>query len=221
MDEGARNPPEPRRLKAAAESSDAENPIPEIDGRTLMEAVRRDEPGAFERLVSRYQSRVRASVTRILGSRSFAEDLAQEAFLRVYRARHRYQPTARFETWLHRIVLNLCLNHAQSQKRRQTLPLGLMGRDDDSPLAEPADPRAPAPLMELERGERAQLLRRALGMLPETQRQAVLMARFEGLSQAEIADVLGITTQAVKSLLWRARDNLRRRLAPILGEDHE
>ena len=184
-----------------------------------MEAVGRDEPGAFETLVARYQARVRGSVTRILGRREHADDLAQETFLRLFRARHRYRPTARFETYLHRIVLNLCLNHIESQKRRRTLSLGVPTLDEDGPPADPPDPSPREPLAVLQRDERARLLRTALDELPETQRQAVLMARFENLSQAEIADVLGISVQAVKSLLWRARDNLRRRLAPILGEE--
>lgn len=219
MSEPARNPEPDPRLKAAAARGADEEATTETDGRVLMEAVRGDVPGAFDDLVRRYQARVRGTVARILGDRSHADDLAQEVFLRLYRARHRYQPRARFETYLHRITFNLCLNHADRAKRRRALSLDVHRDDEERPAIEPLDPSGRLPLLDLEAGERARLLREAVEELPDTQRRALVLARFEHLPQAEIAELMGLTEQAVKSLLWRARENLRQRLAPILDED--
>ncbi|GJM21925.1 MAG: RNA polymerase sigma factor [Planctomycetota bacterium] len=219
MAEDPRNPQGAARLKAETARGADQEATTETDGRVLMEAVRGDVPGAFDDLVRRYQARVRGTVARILGDRSHADDLAQEVFLRLYRARHRYQPRARFETYLHRITFNLCLNHADSSRRRRALSLDAH-RDEDGPdKLELLDPSGRLPLLDLEAGERAKLLRAALEDLPDTQRRALVLSRFENLPQVEIAKVMGLTEQAVKSLLWRARENLRRRLAPILGED--
>lgn len=189
------------------------------DGRQLMLAVSRDLPGAFERLVVTYEKRVKAGVARSVRDKSSVDDLAQEVFLRLFRSRHRYQPTARFETFLYRIIFNLCVNHTQFSARRRTLSLDapLSGAEDMH--IEPADDRGQLPLEALEQAERARLVRAALDELPDSQRRALLLNRFEGLGYEEIAGVMDLTLQAVKSLLWRARENLRRRLMPVLGED--
>lgn len=182
-----------------------------------MQAVAADEPGAFESLVEIYEMRVKAAVARSIRDRSAVDDLAQEVFLRLFRARHRYQPTARFETFLHRIIFNLCVNHTQSSNRRRTWSLNVPTEDDDRPV-EPVDGRGVRPFESLEQAERAELLRRAVEELPDNQRKALVLSRFDALAYEEIAEVMGLSMPAVKSLLWRARENVRRRLQPILGE---
>jgi len=184
-----------------------------------MQAVAADEPGAFESLVEIYEMRVKAAVARSVRDRSSVDDLAQEVFLRLFRARHRYQPTARFETFLHRIIFNLCVNHTQSSNRRRTWSLSAP-TDDDGPV-DPVDARAGRPLQSFEQAERAELLRRAVEELPESQRKALVLSRFDALSYDEIAEVMDLSMPAVKSLLWRARENLRRRLQPLLGETND
>ncbi len=188
------------------------------DGRDLMLAVSADEAGAFDTLVRVYERRVKAAVSRSIRDRASVDDLAQEVFLRLYRARARYQPTARFETFLYRIIFNLCVNHTQYSNRRRTWSLDApqSGADEDGAGYEPEDLTAHAPLEELELSERAQLVRKSVETLPDSQRQALVLSRFEGLGYQDIAAAMGLSLPAVKSLLWRARENLRERLQPIL-----
>jgi len=187
------------------------------DGRALMLAVAGDRAGAFEALVDSYETRVKAAVARSIRDPSSVDDLAQEVFLRLFRARHRYQPSARFETFLYRIILNLCINHTQSRQRRRTWSLDA-ARDEQGTGYEPPDPAAEAPLEAMARSERALAVRQAVEQLPDNQRQALLLSRFEGLGYHEIGEVMGLSLPAVKSLLWRAREALRERLRPVLGE---
>ena len=207
------------------EGSGVSRPAPQpgqeaMDGRDMMLAVAADAPGAFERLVATYEPRVKAAVARSIRDRSSVDDLAQEVFLRLYRARERYQPTAKFETFLYRIIFNLCVNHTQYSNRRRHLSL-FAPRDEhqDGPgLALPADPAAVTPDERVAEGERAVLVRRAIDTLPDNQRRALVLSRYEGLGYEEIGEVMSLSLQAVKSLLWRARDNVRRSLLPLLGD---
>jgi len=189
-----------------------------LDGREMMLAVTRDVPGAFERLVTVYESRIKAAVARSINDRASVDDLSQEVLLRLYRARARYEPTARFETFLYRIIFNLCVNHTQYQRRRRTLALEQSGGFDDDSVSLPADPAALMPIEAVAREERARLVRAAMAALPENQRRALQLSRFEGLGYDEIAGVMDLSVQAVKSLLWRARENLRQALSAQLGD---
>jgi len=182
-----------------------------------MLAVAADHPGAFERLVVVYETRVKAGVYRSIRDASSVDDLSQEVFLRLYKARHRYQPTARFETFLYRIIFNLCVNHTQYQARRRTWSLDTPVGDDEGRTIDPEDTRAGVPLDQLEQDERAVFVQEAVESLPDSQRRALLLSRFEGLGYEEIGQVMDLSLQAVKSLLWRARENVRRKLQPILG----
>jgi len=184
-----------------------------------MQAVASDAPGAFERLVAAYEARVKAAVRRSVRDKGSVDDLAQEVFLRLYRSRHRYQPSARFETFLHRIVFNLCVNHTQFTNRRRAWSLDAARDGDEGSGYDPADERAGTPLDDLQLSERARLLREAVDALPDNQRRALLLSRFEALSHEEIGRVMELSVQAVKSLLWRARENLRKTLRPILDEE--
>ena len=204
---------------AASPMGSAAPTAPAIDGRDLMQAVSAGVPGAFERLVTAYEPRIKAAVARHVSDRASVDDLSQEILLRLWRARERYEPSAKFETFLYRIIFNICVNHTQYSRRRRH-PGFRQGTEDDEPgVPLPADETAlPAP-RELELSERARLLHAAIGRLPDNQRRALLLARFEGLAYEEIASVMDTSLQAVKSLLWRARENLRAVLAQRLGEE--
>lgn len=158
---------------------------------------------AFEPLVARYQDRLVGLCQRFLGDREEALDAAQEVLLKVYRNASRAQPRGRFFTWVYRIAVNHCLNRLRRRRLVRFLSLSLGEERDEGPRFEPASPAAD-PEAELAARERWRRTRRALDALPESQRAVVLLARFEGLSQKEIAATLGITEGAVESRLVRA-----------------
>jgi RNA polymerase sigma-70 factor, ECF subfamily len=185
--------------------------------------VRGDEPGAFEELVLQFQHRLVGVMNHLVGQAEEAEDLAQEVFLRVYRARKSYHPRCKFTTWLFTIANNLALNSLRSRQRKPVVPLP---PQDSGPLGpRPAEQLVPdpgsGPLRKVERREMAEVIRRALDGLNERQRMAVLLNKFEDMNYAEIATVMGLTTKGVKSLLSRARMNLRSALSGYLFQSHE
>jgi RNA polymerase sigma-70 factor (ECF subfamily) len=181
----------------------------------LMLQVRQDQPGAFEQLVTLYQQRLVGIMTHLVGNAAEAEDLAQEVFLRIYRARKKYRARSKFSTWLFTIANNLALNAIRSRQRKPVVPLPVQ---DSGPLGpRPAEQLVPdrrsGPTQRLQRQEMAALVRQALEGLNERQRMAVVLNKFEDMNYAEIAEVMGLTVKAVKSLLSRARVNLRAALA--------
>jgi RNA polymerase sigma-70 factor (ECF subfamily) len=186
--------------------------------------VREDEPSAFEELVERYQSRLVGVLHHLVGNAEEAEDLAQEVFLRVYRARKRYRARCKFSTWLFTIANNLALNALRARQRKPVVPLPA---HDSGPLgARPveqlvADSSGNQPVRRLQQQELAAIIRQALDGLNERQRMAVLLNKFEEMNYAEIAAVMGLTTKAVKSLLCRARTNLRAALQNYIYMDGE
>ena len=187
----------------------------EDPGVRWMLAWRAGDERAFDRIVETYSPQVYALLTRFLGPRPNREDLVQEAFLRVIRARDRYEPTARFTTWLFRIVYNLAVNETQRGVQRE--PLALEG--GEAGTLELGDDAAIAPSSGLERDDVVRAVRAAIALLPENQRMALILAKYEERPYAEIAEVLGSTEKAVKSLIHRAREALRESLAPFLLEE--
>lgn len=189
----------------------------------LMLRVRGDEPGAFEELVGRYQHRLVGILRHLVGDAAEAEDLAQEVFLRVYRSRTKYRARAKFSTWLFTIANNLARNALRDRGRKPaaTLPgseSGPLGPRPAEQLLADSGPRPSGPMRQL---ELAEVVRRAVEGLNERQRMAVLLSRFEEMSYADIARVMGLTTKAVKSLLNRARVNLRDALKDYVCADGE
>src|SRR5947209_2650678 len=173
--------------------------------------VRDDVPGAFEELVDKYQHRLVAVLHHILGDAADAEDLAQEVFLRIYRARKKYRARAKFSTWLFTIANNLALNALRTRQRKPVVPLPV---SDSGPLGpRPAEQLAfdhrEQPTRRLAQRELAEVVRRAVENLNERQRIAVVLNKFEDMNYADIAKVMRLSTKAVKSLLSRARTNLR------------
>jgi RNA polymerase sigma-70 factor (ECF subfamily) len=207
---------------AATGNTSAEMSLRDPDVR-LMLRVRADEPGAFEELVLRFQHRLVGVMNHLVGHAEEAEDLAQEVFLRVYRARKSYHPRCKFTTWLFTIANNLALNCLRSRQRKPVQPLRT--HDSGTSGAVPAgnsvpDPRS-GPMRKVERREMAEIIRHALDGLNERQRVAVVLNKFEEMNYAEIASVMGLTTKGVKSLLSRARMNLRAALIGYIFPDAE
>jgi len=189
----------------------------------LMLQVRDDDNGAFEMLVERFQHRLVAVMHHVVGNAEEAEDLAQEVFLRVYRARKKYRPRSKFSTWLFTIANNLALNCLRSRQRKPVVPLAV---HDSGPLGpRPAEQlvhdRGGGPTHRLQQEELAAIIRQALEGLNERQRVAVVLNKFEDMNYAEVAEVMGLTTKAVKSLLSRARENLRVALSGYVNMDSE
>jgi RNA polymerase sigma-70 factor (ECF subfamily) len=185
--------------------------------------VRNDEAGAFEELVELYQSRLVAVLHHLLGSAEEAEDLAQEVFLRVYRARKRYRPRAKFSTWLFTIANNLALNTLRTRQRKPVVPLDVR---DSGPLGpRPAEQlvrdRANQPAQRIQQQELVGIIQQALEGLNERQRMAVVLNKFEDMNYFEIAEVMNLSVKAVKSLLSRARTNLRVALQDYIYMDGE
>jgi RNA polymerase sigma-70 factor (ECF subfamily) len=183
--------------------------------------VRDDVQGAFEVLVNRYQHRLLGVMIHLVGRPEEAEDLTQEVFLRIYRARKGYRPRAKFSTWLFTIANNLALNHLRGKGRNPTVALGGGGDDTSSTAAVRAAPegavaREGTPSAQLRKAELSEVIREALDVLGEDQKIAVLLNKFEDMSYAEIAEVMGRSEAAIKSLLARARNQLRERLEPYL-----
>lgn len=187
----------------------------------LMHRVRNDEPGAFEDLVLRYQHRLVGIMNHLVGNAEEAEDLAQEVFLRIYRSRKKYHAKSKFSTWLFTIANNLALNALRSRQRKPSIPLDAR---DSGPLGpRPAEQlvhaRGGQPVEGMQQQELAAIIRQALNGLNERQRMAVVLNKYEDMNYAEIAEVMELTTKAVKSLLSRARANLRIALASYIHMD--
>jgi len=171
----------------------------------LMLRFQKGDGAAFEELVRRHTRGVLNLVYRTMGDATYAEDAAQDVFVKVYRARKRYQPTAKFTTWLYRIAVNHCLNEIRSRKSQ---PASAAPIDDllEEPAGTPVDAR-------LRRQELRRDVKEAIDALPENQRVAVILARYQEMSYEEIAEAMDLSLEAVKSVLFRAKENLKQRLA--------
>jgi RNA polymerase sigma-70 factor (ECF subfamily) len=180
----------------------------------LMLAVQKDDASAFEELMYRFQGRVQSLFRHLIGNRELAEDLTQDVFLRVFRSRKSSQPSAKFTTWLFTIANNVALNQIRSQRRKPEAQFGSEANNTDTESISHSAELMPAgsefmPTRQLDKVELREMVRLAVEALNERQRMAVLLNRFEGMNYAEIADVMQISPQAVKSLLCRAHIQLR------------
>ena len=177
----------------------------------LMLRVKEGDGASFGVLLEKYRSPVVHFLYRMIQNGPVAEELAQEVFLRVYRSRSTYEPTAKFTTWLFRIATHLALNALRDGKNER-----LQERLDDDggsmPVRQVSD-RKPSVEQSLVHQSRMEEVRRAIAVLPEKQRAAVLMHKYEEMEYSQIAKVLGCSESAVKSLLFRAYETLRARLA--------
>lgn len=209
---------------AISESSALPFELRDPDVRLMLE-VRNDSAAAFEELMLRYQNRLVTVLEHLVGRRGEAEDLAQEVFLRVYRARKSYVPGSKFSTWLFTIANNVASNSRRTHSRHREV--NLEGRESGPLGAQPLAQMALAasgqmPTRQLDKAEMREIVRQAVSALNERQRLAVLLNKFEGMCYQDIAETMELTPEAVKSLLSRARTNLKEVLEPYLqhGENH-
>ena len=205
---------------AISESSAQRYRLQDPDVRLMLE-VRDDNAAAFDELMMRYQSRLVTVLEHLTGRRDQAEDLAQEVFMRVYRARKRYVVGAKFSTWLYTIANHVASNALRSRSRRPEV--NLVPRPNDSTGVGALDRMALAasgamPARQLDKAELREVVREALSGLNERQRMAVLLNKCEGMCYADIAESMEMSPQAVKSLLSRARVNLKEILSPYLED---
>ena len=197
-------------MVAPSQNSDATQKYQQDEDVQLMLRFCDGDRKAFDKLVERNIGNVCGLVYRFLGNQSQVDDIAQEAFLRVLRNAHRYKPEAKFSTWLYRIVANLCFNVIRARKTAKQISIHSVG-SEDRPLDFP-DEGQQAPDEGLVGDERSNRVAAAVAKLPENQRLAIILNKYEDKSYAEIAEILDTTTMAVKSLLSRARVTLREQL---------
>ncbi len=191
------------------------------DVQLMLRVREHDDPLAFEQLILRYSPRLLRILKNQIGNNGSAEDLVQEVFLRVYRARKTYKPTARFSTWLYHIANNVASNAVRDRNRRREYQLGAADPDASGVMAMEHIAIASTgsmPLRKLARNERAEMVRNAVEALPDRQRMALLLNKFEQLSYQEIAVIMNMNEKAVKSLLSRARVNVRICLEPYIND---
>jgi RNA polymerase sigma-70 factor (ECF subfamily) len=186
----------------------------DADDLRLMQLVGRGDTTAFEQLVEKHQALVAGTVARMLGSNSDVEDIAQQVFIRVWKSARRYVPRAKFTTWLLKITRNLVFNELRRTKRRAQVPLQPEAGGEDPPLKDDMNLAPDASLLET---ELQRTIEEAILQLPEAQRMAVVLRRYEQLSYEQIAEVLELSVPAVKSVLFRARSELRSRLSKYLS----
>jgi RNA polymerase sigma-70 factor (ECF subfamily) len=182
----------------------------------LMLRVRDGDAASFEVLLRRYRLPMVGYFRRMVRDQTLAEDLAQEVFLRVYKSRERYQPEAKFTTWLYRIATNLALN-AIRDRRDEVSASGDEDSEGFSVLSRLTDP-CPTAEQQLVQRDRERLIRQSVESLPENQRAAVILHKYQEVDYRQIAGILSVSESAVKSLLFRAYETLRIRLEPLLRE---
>ena len=184
----------------------------------LMARVKAGDDQAFNEIMKRHERTVVNLVYRFTGDRTIAQDLAQEVFLRIYRASGRFEARAKFFTYLYKVTLNLCRNQRAKASRRRTTSLNETRRGQggsEMPSRELVDPTGSAE-EQVHRQELSEVVRIAVDSLPEQQREAVVLQRFQGLAYEEIAEALNLSVPAVKSRIHRAKLNLREKLVPYL-----
>lgn len=180
-----------------------------------MQRVKQGDIEAFERLIEAHQSRVIGTISKMLGDCSDSEDIGQQVFIRVWNSANRYEPNAKFTTWLFTITRNLVFNELRRRKRHPAASL-------DAELEERAfqvpDSRAVLPTTVLIEEEKQAAIQKAIDELPEAQRMAVILRRYQDVSYEEIGKILELSVPAVKSVLFRARTALRERLQEYLED---
>ncbi|HVJ06883.1 MAG TPA: sigma-70 family RNA polymerase sigma factor [Acidisarcina sp.] len=204
---------EPAQFATAARSVGVAVKPGEVSDAELMLRVRDGDDAAYNYLIEKYRQPIIHFMFRMVRNQAVAEELAQETFLRVYRSRQTYRAEARFSTWLYRIATNLGVNHARDTKYERSAQTVYLDETDPETGTTPdlAD-KTPSVEQDLVREERMRAIRQHVMALPERQRSAVLMHKYQGLDYREIGEVLKLSESATKSLLFRAYQTLRERL---------
>jgi RNA polymerase sigma-70 factor (ECF subfamily) len=199
---------------AAALDSDAHD-------KALMVRIAAEDEDALRELIEKHQGTVYGTIAKMLGDAVEAQDLAQRVFVRIYRAAPTYRATAQFKTWMFTIVRNLVFNEHRRRSRAVLLPLHPPDHETGTssvPLPELADPGLKTPAQHLLQEEMMRVVNEAILALPEQQRLAMILRRYDEFSYEEIAEVLKTSVSATKSLLFRARETLRLALQDYLRE---
>jgi RNA polymerase sigma-70 factor (ECF subfamily) len=178
----------------------------------LMARIAKGDESVFEILVERHQTSILNLIYRYTGDRTQAKDLAQEVFIRVWKSAKTYKPEAKFTTWLYRITANLCFNELKASRRKKWFSFNRLDEDGEHTLEETLADSAPSAEDLLLEKERTRQISEALQSLPDNQRMALVLKRYDDLSYQEIAQVIGCSVSAVESLLVRAKRNLQEKL---------
>jgi len=184
----------------------------DLPSEDLMLKIAGGDESAFQILVERHQASLLNMIYRFIGDRTKSQDLAQEVFLRVWQAAGRYEPNAKFTTWLYRIAANLCLNELKASRRKRWLRFFHADTEEQTVGEENFSNGSPSPEDLLLARERSRQITSALQSLPENQRLALILKRYDDLSYEEIARILNCSVSAVESLLVRAKRNLQEKL---------
>ncbi len=178
----------------------------------LMAMIARGDEEAFEILVNRHQTSILNLVYRFIGDRTQAKDLAQEVFLKVWQSAQNYEPKAKFTTWIYRITANLCFNELKSARRKKWFSFNRSDEDGEHTFEETLADSAPSAEDLLLEKERSRQISDALQSLPDNQRMALVLKRYDDLSYQEIAQIIGCSVSAVESLLVRAKRTLQEKM---------
>jgi len=201
----------------AAEKLHMQDDFAQMDDAAIMLELRAGNMAGFDFLIQKYRKPIIHFMYRMVRNQAIAEELAQEVFLRVYRSRETYRAEARFSTWLYRIATNLGVNYARDNRHERMASTVYLDETDSetgtTPDVADATPGAEAGLLQQ---ERLNAIRQHVMELPERQRVAVLMHKYEGLDYRQIGDVLKLSESATKSLLFRAYQTLREKLKPFI-----
>ncbi len=181
-----------------------------------MTRIKEGDTEALRELIEAHQHRIIGAITKMLGDELDAEDLAQQVFLRVWKSAPRYEPSAKFTTWLFTIMRNLVFNELRRRKRHATQSLDAVPEGGDRPAAQAADHTAKSPDTSMLDAELQDAIQAAIDSLPEVQRMAIVLRRYDEFSYEEIGAILELSVPAVKSVLFRARTELRERLKAYL-----
>ena len=177
-----------------------------------MARIAKGDDSAFEILVHRHQTSVLNLIYRFIGDRTQAKDLAQEVFIRVWQAAKTYRPEAKFTTWIYSITANLCFNELKSARRKKWFSFSRSDEDGGHTFEETLADSGPSSEDLLLQKERSRQISDALRSLPENQRMALILKRYDDLSYQEIAQIIGRSVPAVESLLVRAKISLQEKL---------
>jgi RNA polymerase sigma-70 factor (ECF subfamily) len=184
----------------------------QISSEELMARVAKGDEDAFEILANRHQTSVLNLIYRFIGDRTQAKDLSQEVFIRVWRSAKSYEPKAKFTTWIYRITANLCFNELKSARRKRWFSFNQSDEDSRVAIEERLADSAPSAEDLLLEKERSRQISDALQSLPENQRMALILKRYDDVSYQEIAQIIGCSVPAVESLLVRAKRGLQEKL---------
>lgn len=192
-------------------------PLEQLSDAEVMLRVRAGDDGAFNYLVEKYRRAMIGFMYRTTHNSAVAEELAQEVFLRVYRSRENYKADAKFSTWLYRIATNLAVNHARDTRHERTeVTVSLDEPDTETGMTVDVADGRPNIEQDLLRRERLAAIRQQIEVLPERQRMAVFMHKYQGMDYRNIGEVLKLSEAATKSLLFRAYETLRGRLKQFI-----